>query len=493
MPKKEVKESGLQNIKSLSKQYKKAKIYFHQDLDGVASALAIKNYLERYGIDVVDSEIIQYGDKEFTISKPDSDSDVMPVLVDFAHGKPVFKIHTDHHDSQAGADQTKATSFRSARSNAETLSQIVAPSDVFSTGDLKIISTVDSADYARYNITPEEVANFIKDIDPEYDTPRNKMLFGFVVNKLLLAYKNKPGFLEELVMTSEPSLISIYRQIIRIAKREGYATPEQMQRNHADYVKRQKEGGKVRLIDGRIIKQFGGGSMFKPGSYDRYTPFKVHPNADFLVLAWGMGLVQASCNPFKKERALKGVDLGAIGRQIIDDLREWGNDKLIPLSTIKHISEGFKVGKSENPIGFTLTDLKALYGEDNTQNLTPEKINQLDVIMSKPSTELTEEEWQVLDGVTVPLTRLIERNSGGHRCITNLGALNYFKRSTRPGDRNDKPFMKLIFRVQDRFVDILRQKIRESEQKLNESKMTLKVTSGQMKKIVSEVKKEKGR
>lgn len=493
MAKKHLKESGLQNINALAKQYSKAKIYFHQDLDGVASALAIKNYLERYNFTVIDAEIIQYGDKEFTISKPDSDSDVMPVLVDFAHGKPVFKIHTDHHDSQAGADQTKATSFRSARSNAETLSQIVAPSDVFSTGDLKIISTVDSADYARYDISPEEVANFIKDVDPEYDTPRNKMLFGFVVNKLLLAYKNKPGFLEELVMTSEPSLISIYRQITRIAKREGYASPEQMQRNHLDYVRQQKEGGKVRLIDGRIIKQFGGGSMFKAGSYDRYTPFKVHPDADFLVIAWPLGLVQASCNPFKKERALKGVDLGEIGRQIIDDLRAWGNNKLIPLSTIKHISEGFKVSKANDPIGFTMTDLKALYGDDHVNGMDDEKMSRVDDIMSKPSPELTEEEWQVLDTITIPLTRLIERNSGGHKCITNISALNYFKRSTRPGDKDDKPFFKLIFRVQDRFVEILRQKIRESEQGLNENRMTLKVTGEQMKKIVSEVKKEKGR
>jgi len=493
MSKKQLKESGLQNINALAKQYDKAKVYFHQDLDGVASALAIKNYLERYNIETVDAEIIQYGDKEFTISKPDGQTDVMPVLVDFAHGKPVFKIHTDHHDSQAGADQTNATSFRSARSNAETLSQIVAPSDVFSTGDLKIISTVDSADYARHDITPDEVANFIKDIDPEYDTPRNKMLFGFVVNKLLLAYKNKPGFLEELVMTSEPSLISIYRQIMRIAEREGYASPLEMQKNHSDYFKRQKEGGKVRLIDGRIIKQFGGGSMFKAGSYDRYTPFKVHPNADFLVIAWPLGLVQASCNPFKKERALKGVDLGAIGRQIIDDLREWGNNKLIPLSTIKHISEGGKVSKANNPIGFTMTDLKALYGEDSVEGLSPEQIEQIDQIMDKPYTKLVEDEWQILDGVTVPLTRLIERNSGGHKCITNISALQYFKRSTRPGDRNDKPFMKLIFRVQDRFVDILRKQIRESERGLNESKMTLKVTSNQMKKIVTEVKKQKGR
>ena len=39
-------ESGLRNIRELSNRYKKAKIYFHQDLDGVTTALAMKNYLE---------------------------------------------------------------------------------------------------------------------------------------------------------------------------------------------------------------------------------------------------------------------------------------------------------------------------------------------------------------------------------------------------------------------------------------------------------------
>jgi len=41
-----LKETGLRNIKALADRYKKAKIYFHQDLDGVTTALAMKNYLE---------------------------------------------------------------------------------------------------------------------------------------------------------------------------------------------------------------------------------------------------------------------------------------------------------------------------------------------------------------------------------------------------------------------------------------------------------------
>ena len=38
-------------------------------------------------------------------------------------------------------------------------------------------------------------------------------------------------------------------------------------------------------VKDNIIVQYGGGSMMKPGSYDRYTPFKNNPEADFLVIA----------------------------------------------------------------------------------------------------------------------------------------------------------------------------------------------------------------
>ena len=54
-----INESGIRDINQISKRYQKAKIYFHQDLDGVTTAIAMKNYLEQNGIKVVDCEVIQ--------------------------------------------------------------------------------------------------------------------------------------------------------------------------------------------------------------------------------------------------------------------------------------------------------------------------------------------------------------------------------------------------------------------------------------------------
>ena len=52
-----VDESGMRDIKALAKKYKTATGYFHMDLDGVTSAIAMKTYLERYGIKTIPTQI----------------------------------------------------------------------------------------------------------------------------------------------------------------------------------------------------------------------------------------------------------------------------------------------------------------------------------------------------------------------------------------------------------------------------------------------------
>jgi hypothetical protein len=463
--KKILKESGIRDIKELSKRYPKAEIYFHQDLDGVTTAIAMKKYLENNGINVVDSHVIQYGDKEFSVKKNDAQGDTMPVLVDFAHGKPMFVIHTDHHDRQAGAEDTKSTSFRQSRSNVATISQVVSPKELFSSPDILLINTVDSADFARQNLSPEDVVNYLYRFDKEKSLQSNKMLLGLVINKLLLAFKNKPGFLEMLVMDSEPSLLSILNNIKDWMKSTTSPSPEQLQKNADEYTQQMKS---FPTVTDNIIFQYGGGSMFKPGSYDRYTPYKNNPEADFLIMAWPMGLVQASCNPFKKERELKGVNLGEIAQEVLSKWEEQLKQKTVPLSTIKWVSE-----TSVNPesVGFTFKDFKALYGDkimfmDNGEQI----LNRIGGLMEKPFKSLTDDEMNMLDKIGVNAWDLIQSNSGGHKCITNISGLNYLGKSTRPpkggtrfGDAEDSPSVKFTKMIANQFQKVLKEKIDESK------------------------------
>ena len=460
-------ESGLRNIRDLSNRYDKAKIYFHQDLDGVTTAIAMKNYLENNGIKVVDAEIIQYGDKEFAIKKPAASGDVMPVLVDFAHGKPMFVIHTDHHDSQVGVEKDASTSFRHSRSNVETISQIMSTSDIFPDADIKMISTVDSADFVKMDIKPEDIMTYVFQLDKEKELSRNKKIMALVTNKLLLAYKNKPDFLERLVMDSTPSLLNIYLNIIKLAKEEGYVSPDVMKSNLEDYIEKQKVNEKVKYdSEYGIISQYGGGSMFKAGSYDRYVPFKNYPEANFLVIAWPLGLLQASCNPFKAERQLKGVNLGEIAQEVLNEYKSELLDKKISVDTIKYFAEKSK-SFDEESVGFTFNDLVALFGDtdggieglNTTPKGSPEDYTlerwqgALKKVMEKPYTKLSDRERKALKLLKISGWDIIQANSGGHKCITNISGLSYF-------GKDGKEF---LLKFQESLINKLKEKIDASK------------------------------
>jgi len=466
--KKIIKESGLRDINALAKRYPKAKIYFHQDLDGVTTAIAMKKYLEDNGIDVVDSEVIQYGEKEFAVKKPDASGDVMPVLVDFAHGKPMFVIHTDHHDTQVGAEKDASKSFRQARSNVETISQIISPKELFPSSDILLISTVDSADFAKHDLTTKEVVNFLFRLDKEKGLARNKMLLGLVTNKLLLAFKNKKGFLESLVMDSEPSLYSILNNIKTWMSENTRETPEKLQRNAKDYMDSMVNHRNVKADDG-IILQYGMGTLKGTGSYDRYTPFRNNPDADFLIIMWPLGLVQASCNPFKKDRELKGVNLGEVKDEVLNKWKAQLQDRTIPLSTIKYIAES---GMGAESVGFIFKDFDAIYGGKIMMMDSGEQIlDSLKTIIDKPFSKLTEPEMELLDKIGVNAWDLIQANSGGHKCITNISGLNYLGRAKRPSsgpykydpERDDAPYIKFVKMIGQEFFKVLKEKIQESK------------------------------
>jgi hypothetical protein len=291
------------------------------------------------------------------------------------------------------------------------------------------------------------------------------MLLGFVINKLILAFKNKPGFLEGLVMDSEPSLMSILINIKEWMKRTNAVKPEQLQKNAADY-KTSMQG--YPTVSDNIIFQYGGGSMFKPGSYDRYTPFRNNPEADFLIMAWPLGLVQASCNPFKKERELKGVNLGEIAQEVLSKWEEQLKTRTIPLSTIKWVSETSATPES---VGFTFKDFKALYGDKfETMDGGEKVLNHIQDMMETPFKDIPEENRKMLDKIGINAWELIQANSGGHKCITNISGLNYLGRSTRPpkgssryNESDDSPTVKFTKMIASQLQKVLKEKIQQSK------------------------------
>lgn len=523
-------EVGIRNIKSTIGDSNKCEIYFHKDLDGVCTAIAMKSFLKTYyRVDTVDTHIIQYGGLEFAIKT--GMEGTLKVVVDFAHSKPMFKIATDHHDKQVGADDTKSKYFKPSRSNVEIVSGEISYSDVFLPTDIELIKTIDSANFLKWGIKPEDVQNSIFKFKRELSGEKNRFMMGFVVNRLLLAYKNKriscksldgkrdhinKNFLECLVLDSSPSLYSIFNNIrhyINSAKTSDklgvLAKPEDLMKNLSDYIERMKNYKFVEIGDeakeydptdwrhqsaissgskiskgvhfdeeSGIISQYGGGSMYHPGSYDRYVPFKNNPDANFICIVWPMGLIQVSCNPFK-EKKLKDINLGEIAKEVLASHEDRLRPFMISLEGIKreleYSQDWKKMSKDEGPgyvgVGFKSSDLDAFYKdtifvERNGELVKTEINDEIRKYMDMTYERMNGEERDILKKYKVPALELIYRNSGGHPSITNIQGFNFLKYDLDNLRKNYgvEKYTEVMKKVARDFINNLKDKIQKYKQ-----------------------------
>jgi len=477
--------SGIRNIKEISKKYKEAEIYFHQDLDGVTSCLAMKNYLETNGISVPEVHIIQYGSLEFNIKNITSGR--LPVIVDFAHVKDMFVIATDHHDKQAGAKKGMSTSFKTSSSNVETISGEISNFDVFTFTDIDLIKTVDSADYAKYKIKPEHIQRSHYKYYKERTPQQNRFLLGLVVNRLMLALKNKRiavtslngkkhqnrNLLECLVLDSMPSLISLYKNIKHYMNTaisyewnsdlktyhdaRRLPSANQLYHNLNTYVMSRQEfinmnGRNLKNKEinfdstNKILRQFDIGETFKTGSYDRYVPFRNFPETEWLCTIFKMGLIQVSGNPFNDKKI--NIHLGNITKELLTKWKKELESFRISISSIKRIneSESYKLKKKYSnfqPVGFKFNDLLTFYKEDiwyqpNRKTGDLKTVNKLDltndtnsdvVYIKKTMDKLYDtwsfEERQDMSNYKITGLAILEVMSGGHASITNIHGINY--------------------------------------------------------------------
>jgi predicted chitinase len=207
---------------------------------------------------------------------------------------------------------------------------------------------------------------------------------------------------------------------------KGYATLDKLEQNKEGYIESRKKEGAVDYTDG-IISQYGFGSTMKPGSYDRYTPFENYPDADFLVTGMPLGMVQASCNPYKKERALKGVNLGEVKDEVLEKLSS--ELKAIPVT----FGDLKRIGEQEaeyGSVGFTLKDFMAIYGDVPSLKINGGEslLKIVGNISENLYKKLSDKQKDILDRITVDGLDVIKANSGGHKCITNISGISFLLR-----------------------------------------------------------------
>jgi hypothetical protein len=478
--------SGIRKIRKIRNAYKEAELYFHQDLDGVTSYLAMKSYLESNKIKVVDSHVIQYGSLEFNVQNTKEGR--LPVLVDFAHVKDMFVIATDHHDSQAGANSGMSTNFKKSSSNVETISGEISSSDVFLNTDIELIKTIDSANFVKWNLKPEDIQNNTFKFDKTISAEENRFKLGLVVNRLLLALKNKRikvisldkkyshhnrNLLECLVFDAKPSIYSLYANLMHYIKNaicfeykhdmRSYHNPvnlpslEEMNDNLNNYIQSRKEyvtnGEEIIKNQNinfdrtyKIVTQFDIGEVFKPGSYDRYVVFNNFPQTEWVCTQFKNGLIQIAANPFNSNQ--HNIHLGRITDKLLEKWKSVLTNFRIPVSAVKRIaeSESFKLKQKHanyKPIGFTWNDLVTFYSDNiyyqpnrRTGDLkTIDKLNtndssNFDVAFVKEKMNQLFDDWtfnekQEMMNYKITAYDILKIMSGGHTSITNLQGFNF--------------------------------------------------------------------
>jgi len=142
---------------------------------------------------------------------------------------------------------------------------------------------------------------------------------------------------------------------------------------------------------------------------------------------------------------------------------------MIPISVIKRIGE---TKATDDSIGFKTSDLFALY-KDNLQNMPSTDSSDYDMVVNiidMPWDRLTDEQKEILDNIKVSAWDVIQANSGGHKCITNISGLNFFSRATRNPEgpykkkAGSKPtrYVEFVKWIQKELVSTLKEKIDSS-------------------------------
>jgi hypothetical protein len=415
-------------------------------IDGVTSAIAFKTYLkQQYGLKTVAAAPMQYGGDEFAAVKTKKDR--LSVLVDFAHGRMSMQVHTDHHEGQTSFDPKKqATAMVKTPSNVAAISDTISPTDIYPRKDIDAISMVDTADFAKHGLMPDDIMRAVFEPTKELNVEKNHQMMALVANKLLLSYKNKPGFLVKVVLNSKASLISMYGVITKLAKKEGYKTPEDIEahgQNYKDQRKNKMIAGKIgdiknmgngeSLMFGTTIVQMGGGYMGGKNQYDRYTIFSLYPESDYLLTVWPMGLIQLAANPFV--RKTNKYHLGdVVLKKVMPKYKGKLSGKMISLDYIKYSFERDIKGNVAEAMGFTFEDLVALFGKsikglESKNKWWPTMVKD---ITNKPYKYLSKKQKAILLKVEVSAWDLIMTQSGGHKSITNLSGLNFLKKEAKP-------------------------------------------------------------
>lgn len=154
-------------------------IYTHDDMDGIFSAIAMRDYLQAHGFNIAGYAVISYVDgwKVFRIDKT-----YINVCVDYAEDNPALDVYIDHHMEEGDLYKKSEYSIKMQSDSCYGLITRVLgmPTDK---NIISVISMIDAAKYDEYEVDIKTILNFkLEDIKKEKN-PR--LVFAGAFNQLI--------------------------------------------------------------------------------------------------------------------------------------------------------------------------------------------------------------------------------------------------------------------------------------------------------------------
>ena len=217
-------ESGVR----IPKGTERARILFHDDYDGIWSAIAMGLQLKKQGVKKIETDLLHDSDTEEEQKKKLNKKREGEVLVvvdfdrfkDYDYADSKIDVQTDHHHTDRPAD-SKNKSHKSVgktqyASDALHISSTKAQG--FLTGtDLKIITGIDSAKFGENLATNIYLQRELKKNDgPENKKMRLAIITSSILGQLIRSKASRnPGAIRSIVndVIEQPSVINLYRSV----------------------------------------------------------------------------------------------------------------------------------------------------------------------------------------------------------------------------------------------------------------------------------------
>lgn len=186
--------------KRMGKVGKVCMIYTHDDLDGIMSAILIKEYLKKHNFSIVGYGVLNYTDGWSNIK---INKNYINICVDFSHDHPDLDIYIDHHGDFDDRVSIKYNINAVKTRTGSAYEGICLKLGIKTDGNiLHIIDMVDAARYRHYNVDIESTLDF------DMSRFKNRLEFAAAFNQLIK--RSDYRTIIEVIHNCNLSVINIY-------------------------------------------------------------------------------------------------------------------------------------------------------------------------------------------------------------------------------------------------------------------------------------------